>query len=40
MRGRADAAFMRPEEGGQLVYPRVITEPFVVIFPATTALPA
>jgi LysR family transcriptional regulator, hca operon transcriptional activator len=34
MRGRLDAAFMRPEErADELVYRRVITEPFVVIFP-------
>src|SRR5713101_5047267 len=37
MRGRLDAAFMRPEESAdELVYRRVITEPFVFIFPATT----
>jgi LysR family hca operon transcriptional activator len=30
MRGRLDAAFMRPEErADELVYRRVITEPFV-----------
>src|SRR5438445_3228816 len=35
MRGRLDAAFMRPEESAdELVYRRVITEPFVVIFPS------
>jgi LysR family hca operon transcriptional activator len=35
MRGRLDAAFMRPEErADELVYRRVITEPFVVIFPS------
>jgi LysR family hca operon transcriptional activator len=35
MRGRLDAAFMRPEERtDELVYRRVITEPFVVIFPS------
>ena len=40
MRGRLDAAFMRPEErGDELVYRRVVTEPFVVISPATIALP-
>src|SRR5260370_6619423 len=35
LRGRLDAAFMRPEErADELVYRRVITEPFVVIFPS------
>src|SRR5882757_1803742 len=35
MRGRLDAAFMRPEERvDELVYRRVITEPFVVILPS------
>jgi LysR family hca operon transcriptional activator len=35
MRGRLDAAFMRPEEpADELVYRRVIAEPFVVIFPS------
>jgi LysR family hca operon transcriptional activator len=35
MRGRLDAAFMRPEErADDLVYRRVITEPFVVIMPS------
>jgi LysR family hca operon transcriptional activator len=35
MRGRLDAAFMRPEEpADELVYRRVTTEPFVVIFPS------
>ena len=35
MRGRLDAAFMRPEErADDLVYRRVITEPFVVIIPS------
>src|SRR5437879_3551898 len=35
MRGKLDAAFMRPEESAEeLVYRRVITEPFVVIFPS------
>jgi LysR family transcriptional regulator, hca operon transcriptional activator len=35
MRGRLDAAFMRPEErADELVYRRVITEPFVVVFPS------
>src|SRR6202043_4112312 len=33
MRGRLDAAFMRPEEpADELIYRHVITEPFVVIF--------
>ncbi|MCU1283615.1 MAG: transcriptional regulator, partial [bacterium] len=36
-----DAAFMRPEEpADQLVYRRVITEPFVVIFPSDHRLAA
>src|SRR5260221_5023604 len=35
MLGRLDAAFMRPEQpADELVYRRVITEPFVVIFPS------
>ena len=35
MRGRLDAAFMRPEErADDLIYRRVITEPFVVVFPS------
>jgi LysR family transcriptional regulator, hca operon transcriptional activator len=35
MRGRLDAAFMRPEErADELVYRRVITEPFVVVLPS------
>src|SRR3984957_2952512 len=34
MRGRLGAAFMRPEPADELVYRRVITEPFVVIFPS------
>jgi LysR family transcriptional regulator, hca operon transcriptional activator len=35
MRGRLDAAFMRPEEpAGELVYRRVTTEPLVVVFPS------
>src|SRR5258705_8707107 len=35
LRGRLDAAFMRPEErADELVYRRVITEPFVVILPS------
>src|SRR6266516_5885877 len=41
MRGRLDAAFMRPEEqAGELVYRRVITEPFVVMFPSDHRLAA
>src|SRR6202048_446111 len=41
MRGRLDAAFMRPEEpADELVYRRVITEPFVVIFPSDHRLAA
>ena len=34
MRGRLDAAFMRPERADELVYRRVTTEPFVVMFPS------
>src|ERR1700687_3787866 len=35
MRGRLDAAFMRPEErADELVYRLVITEPFVVVLPS------
>ena len=35
MRGRLDAAFMRPEaRAGELVYRRVTTEPLVVVFPS------
>src|ERR1700738_1842451 len=33
-RGKLGAAFMRPEPADELVYRRVITEPFVVIFPS------
>jgi LysR family transcriptional regulator, hca operon transcriptional activator len=41
MRGRLDAAFMRPEErADELVYRRVITEPFVVVFPSDHRLAA
>ena len=41
MRGRLDAAFMRPEErADELVYRRVITEPFVVMFPSDHRLAA
>src|ERR1700681_1166747 len=40
-RGRLDAAFMRPEErADELVYRRVITEPFVVMFPSDHRLAA
>ena len=40
-RGRLDAAFMRPEEQtGELVYRRVITEPFVVMLPSDHRLAA
>jgi len=39
MRGRLDAAFMRPEDrADELVYRRVTTEPFVVIFPSNHRL--
>ena len=41
MRGRLDAAFMRPEErADELVYRRVITEPFVVMLPSDHRLAA
>jgi LysR family transcriptional regulator, hca operon transcriptional activator len=41
MRGRLDAAFMRPEErGDELAYRRVVTEPFVVIVPSDHRLAA
>src|SRR6202451_2455377 len=41
MRGRLDAAFMRPEErADELVYRRVITEPFIVVFPSDHRLAA
>src|SRR2546426_8143202 len=41
MRGRLDAAFMRPEEqAGELVYRRVTTEPLVVMFPSDHRLAA
>ena len=41
MRGRLDAAFMRPEErADELVYRRVIAEPFVVVFPSDHRLAA
>src|SRR6266576_2229184 len=41
MRGRLDAAFMRPEErGDELVYRLVITEPFVVVLPSDHLLAA
>ena len=41
MRGRLDAAFMRPEkQAGELVYRRVNTEPLVVVFPSDHRLAA
>jgi LysR family hca operon transcriptional activator len=41
MRGRLDAAFMRPEErADELVYRRVIAEPFVVMLPSDHRLAA
>ena len=41
MRGRLDAAFMRPEvRADELVYRRVIAEPFVVVFPSDHRLAA
>ena len=41
MRGRLDAAFMRPEErADELVYRRVTAEPFVVMFPSDHRLAA
>jgi LysR family hca operon transcriptional activator len=41
IRGRLDAAFMRPEErADELVYRRVIAEPFVVMFPSDHRLAA
>jgi LysR family hca operon transcriptional activator len=41
MRGRLDAAFMRPEERAEeLVYRRVITEPFLVVLPSDHRLAA
>src|SRR5205085_10187226 len=41
MRGRLDAAFMRPEEqAGELVYRRVTTEPLVIVVPSDHRLPA
>ena len=41
MRGRLDAAFMRPEErADELVYRSVITEPFVVMLPSDHRLAA
>ena len=41
MRGRLDAAFMRPEErGDELVYRPVVTEPFVVMLPSDHRLAA
>src|ERR1700682_4817676 len=41
MRGRLDAAFMRPEErADELIYRRVITEPFLVVLPSGHRLAA
>ena len=40
IRGSLDAAFMRPERADDLVYKRVITEPFVVVFPSDHRLAA
>jgi LysR family transcriptional regulator, hca operon transcriptional activator len=41
IRGRLDAAFMRPEErADELVYTRVIAEPFIVVFPSDHRLAA
>jgi LysR family hca operon transcriptional activator len=41
IRGRLDAAFMRPEQrADELVYRRLITEPFVVMFPSDHHLAA
>jgi LysR family transcriptional regulator, hca operon transcriptional activator len=41
IQGRLDAAFMRPEEGAdELVYTRVIAEPFIVVFPSDHRLAA
>ena len=41
MRGRLDAAFMRPEErADELIYRRVIAEPFIVVFPSDHRLAA
>jgi LysR family hca operon transcriptional activator len=41
MRGRLDAAFMRPEQrGDELVYRHVTAEPFVVMFPSDHRLAA
>ena len=41
MQGRLDAAFMRPEErADELIYRRVISEPFVVVFPSDHRLAA
>src|SRR5246127_4680475 len=40
-RGRLDAAFMRPEErADELIYRRVIAEPFIVVFPSDHRLAA
>src|ERR1700721_1634878 len=41
IRGRLDAAFMRPEvRADELIYRRVIAEPFVVVFPSDHRLAA
>ena len=41
IQGRLDAAFMRPEErADELVYTRVIAEPFIVVFPSDHRLAA
>jgi LysR family hca operon transcriptional activator len=41
IRGRLDAAFMRPEErADELIYRRVMTEPFVVVFASNHRLAA
>ena len=41
MKGRLDAAFMRPEpHAGGLVYRRVRTEPLIVVFPSDHRLAA
>src|SRR6185437_6685154 len=41
MQGRLDAAFMRPEQrADELIYRRVIAEPFIVVFPSDHRLAA
>jgi LysR family transcriptional regulator, hca operon transcriptional activator len=41
MKGRLDAAFMRPEpHGGSLIYRRVRTEPLILVFPSDHRLAA